>query len=374
MRQAIRSFHICTFAFTTLASISALATVDYNPPVRKHGSKVVTVKAPSGNSSDVDTNNIQNAINGLPSDGGTVVIPAGTYMINALKNIVLNKSNVLVKMSSKTVLKVIPNSSQRYYVFNIRGDVHDVEIDGNGGQILGDRDTHLGKNGGEWGFGITVRGAERVTIRDLKISKMWGDGITITSEGKITSNDLVISNVIADQNRRQGLSVGKSTNVYVYNSQFTNTKGTLPEYGIDIEPDSGGAKYTYIVGCKISGNHGGGLQIYRNSSNTVVTDNLINLNRGPGILAMYAGGGKIARNQIEQNGLHGLEIHANSANFVVNNNYFDNNSTHYTPLNDKDNPYVSFAGYSTKYLVSQHMEITSSLLNLNTVKTNYYQH
>ena len=60
----------------------------------------------------------------------------------------------------------------------------------------------LGKDG-QYGYGIHIgRGAEHVTIYGVTARKMWGDGFIVAG-----AKDVAFCSVIADRNRRQGLSV-----------------------------------------------------------------------------------------------------------------------------------------------------------------------
>ena len=55
-----------------------------------------------------------------------------------------------------------------------------------GGQIVGERDRHLGSTG-QWGHCIGVRGCKRVTVRDIRLSKGWGDGISVGASNGTTT-------------------------------------------------------------------------------------------------------------------------------------------------------------------------------------------
>ena len=61
---------------------------------------------------------------------------------------------------------------------------------------------------------------------------MWGDGFYVQSAKNVT-----FCSVVADHNRRQGLSVIEVDRLEVMNSVFSNTQGTRPSAGIDLEPD-----------------------------------------------------------------------------------------------------------------------------------------
>jgi len=62
--------------------------------------------------------------------------------------------------------------------------------------------------------------------------EMWGDGFYLSSAKGVT-----FCSVISDHNRRQGLSVIDVDGLEVVNSVFSNTQGTRPMAGIDLEPD-----------------------------------------------------------------------------------------------------------------------------------------
>jgi len=128
------------------------------------------------------------------------------------------------------VVKAIPNDSEHYSVLRI-ANVSNVAVIG--GTLEGDRNQHSGKDG-EWGMGIWIgEGAEHVTISGVAALKMWGDGFYIKG-----ANDVRLCSVVAENNRRQGLSIIQVNGLEIRNSTFKNTHGTRPSAGIDIEPDN----------------------------------------------------------------------------------------------------------------------------------------
>ena len=139
------------------------------------------------------------------------------------------KSDMTLKLANDAVLKAFPNDSRKYAVLSI-ADVSNVTVVG--GTLEGDRTEHKGKDG-EAGMGIRIdHGAKRVTVSGVTARKMWGDGFYV--EG---AKDTKFCDVIADNNRRQGLSIVEADGVLVTNSVFKNTHGTRPSAGIDLEPD-----------------------------------------------------------------------------------------------------------------------------------------
>ena len=199
----------------------------------------VTHKGAKGDGQTDDTAAIQAAIDEIAGTGGTVFVPNGTYMVNAVgKTRLALKSDMTLKLSKDATLKAIPNDSEKYSVLGISG-VSNVTV--TGGTLEGDREEHKGKSG-TWGMGILInRGASHITISGLIAKKMWGDGFYV-----LGAKDVKFCSVIADNNRRQGLSVIDAEGLVVLNSIFKNTRGTRPSAGIDFEPNDGEQKVTDV--------------------------------------------------------------------------------------------------------------------------------
>lgn len=270
-----------------------------------------------------DTRAFQIAIDGLGRSGGVVDVPPGEYLIDPLRSVRL-RSGVHLRLAPGARLVAIANAAERAYVL-LAENVRDVRI--SGGEILGERDRHRGR-GGEWGHGLMIRGSSRVTVRDLRISRCWGDGISIGASGRgegIASTDILIENVACRGNRRQGLTIGRSRRVRVFDSEFSGTQGTKPEYGIDIEPDHpGSARDVRIERCLVRGNRGGGIQAYRRVSDVAIVDCTIEGN-GYGIFVEGAVGGRIADNRISGNRHAGVAIRGRSSGYRIEGNYFRDN-------------------------------------------------
>jgi parallel beta-helix repeat protein len=105
-----------------------------------------------------------------------------------------------------------------------------------GGTIIGERNGHLGTTG-EDGFGIWIKGSTSIRIDGVSVRDCWGDGILIGgSRLNGECRDVTVSNCVSRNNRRQGLSVLGLFGGLIENSEFTDTNGTAPESGIDVEP------------------------------------------------------------------------------------------------------------------------------------------
>ena len=320
-------------ALTGIALPAAAAV--YVPPTRARGSAIRNVKnyGALGNGIHDDTSAFQAAINALPSTGGTVTVPAGTYLLDAVRSVHL-RSLMLLQLDPSAKLVAKPNSADSYNVL-LADVVHDVEIAG--GQIVGERDQHTGTTG-ESGHGIRIRGSSAVTIRDILISQCWGDGITagpkpVYKQPFIYSRDVVVANVVCTGNRRNGLSIGNVIGMKVYDSEFSNTHGTSPQCGIDVEPSQttaiAGYEYNdliWIQNCVMRANASYGINVWKQSRRLTVTKCIIDGNKTCGMVTRgLVGGSSIVGNTISNNMSTGLFIQTGTVDVDISANTSFNN-------------------------------------------------
>lgn len=177
-----------------------------------------------------DTASIQSAMD----NSSTVLIPAGTYMVNAMANeypngaLLANTGNRIL-LDNDAKLKMMTNSLRVYRIIDIN-NVNDVEI--SGGTLEGDRSTHTGSDG-EWGHCIAISGtANNIYIHDIYLKDAWGDGISVGITGSAQTARVHVDNV-----RRNGFSIVGANKFVSTDDIIENTNGTSPQCGVDIEPD-----------------------------------------------------------------------------------------------------------------------------------------
>jgi parallel beta-helix repeat protein len=281
-----------------------------------------------GNGSTNDTAAIQAAVNQVAGTGGTVLVPDGTYMIDAVTHLKL-KSNMTLRMTSRAVLKAIPNNQGGYAIILIERASNLNVI---GGTVQGERAQHTGTTG-ESGMGISIYSSSNVVIEGVTATDNWGDGFYIGrwDARYATNTNLKYCSVIADNNRRQGLSITAVDGAVIKNSIFKNTGGTAPQVGIDLEPDSGDTvKNVRILNSVFTGNRGPGIKLY-NGGGDIVTNITIDGNtvsgntRDWGISALNSTNSTITNNVV-QNNWEGITLRSGTSGFVVNNNIVSQNS------------------------------------------------
>lgn len=273
-----------------------------------------------------DTKAIQAAINQVAETKGTVFIPEGIYAIDALASLNLS-SHMTLMMTAATILKALPNNEENFSVITIR-NVNNVTIVG--GVIQGERQHHQGVQG-EWGHNIAIYNASNVFIEGVTVKDAWGDGLHVADNAK----NITICSVLSDNNRRQGMSIINADRVSIRDSTFQNTHGTLPEAGIDIEPDATLiATNITIQSSQFINNNGAGIMVGGKSTDGskveyVTARNNTIINNGhngyAGIYISHLARGEILQNSIKDNANLGINITEKSRKVTVHDNQVINN-------------------------------------------------
>jgi hypothetical protein len=144
----------------------------------------------------------------------------------------------------------------------------------------------------EWKHCIDVRSSSNVTLRDLYLHDCKGDGLYIgAASGQPANTNFYVENVRSNANHRQGISITNLSGGRFIGFKGTNTSGTAPQFGLDIEPnyDADIVQGISFVGCEFTGNTGGGVQVMLRAAPTLpqrdisFTDCMIEGNTGYGV-------------------------------------------------------------------------------------------
>jgi len=223
-----------------------------------------------GDSTENDTAAAQGAL----SQGGRCVIDSGIYMVDATTRL-YPVSNSVIEFLPGAEFHVITNAADSYAVFQLVDKENVTLINP---VIKGDKDTHTGTTG-EHGLGIRILSSKNIKVFGGKITKCWGDGAYVGAfyEGThVNCENVRFTDVTMDGNRRQGMSVTGLIGGTFERCTFTNTGGTAPESGVDLEPN--GAFVTQdidFINCNTGGNAGGGIELSAvNGSDSAAINNI----------------------------------------------------------------------------------------------------
>jgi hypothetical protein len=200
-----------------------------------------------------DTNVLQTALNNTAANGQTLEIPAGGYNINPVS--FPANSNVFVDAG----VTVTANSGYGDGVRMLNISSSNVTITGASAAVSVFHMRKAEYTSGEQRHCLNIANASNVTINGISCNDSGGDGLYVSYSTNVTVQDSVF-----DNNRRQGSSiVGGVNHIHYLRDHFTNTSGTAPQSGIDIEPNQW---KDFLLDVKIEdsytdGNAGDGLMV-----------------------------------------------------------------------------------------------------------------
>jgi len=117
---------------------------------------------------------------------------------------------------------------------------------------------------GEWRHCLAIVNSSFVSVAGLELNDSGGDGLYLADLG--TNNycrNIHIKDCKMDNNKRQGVSIVSADSVLIEHCEMTNTNGTSPEAGMDLEPDLPAQRITNILvrKCRFTGNNGSGVMV-----------------------------------------------------------------------------------------------------------------
>lgn len=121
-------------------------------------------------------------------------------------------------------------------------------------------DRSTGALAGENSTGIYISaGAKDCLVSNLDINSSHADAIYIAAN-KTESANIVVQDVNIDNCRRNGISITQGYGILIERCNISNTIGTAPEEGIDIEPNVGDTVRDVVIrDVSLSNNRGGGI-------------------------------------------------------------------------------------------------------------------
>ena len=200
-----------------------------------------------------DTNVFQTALNYTAANGEALQIPAGNYNISPISF----PTNSYVIVDPSVTVTATSSYSSSAHMLNV--NAQNVTIIGAGAATSVFHMLKAQYTSGEWRHCLDIENASNVVVSGISCNDSGGDGVYLRASSNVTIEDSIFNN-----NRRQGSSItGQVNHVYYLRDHFTNTNGTAPQSGIDIEPNGPG-DYLFdvnITDCYTDGNAGDGLMV-----------------------------------------------------------------------------------------------------------------
>jgi parallel beta-helix repeat protein len=283
-----------------------------------------------------DTAALQKAVNAVAGTGGTVEIPAGTYLVNPVANSragIRLVSDMTLRLDSGATLKALSTSTSSYRIVLLSG-VQNVSI--TGGSIIGNRDDNTITDTVEDGMGIQVANSQHVVIDHVTVRDCWCDGIYV-SDG---SGDVTLNGVVADNNRRCGAAIVSASGMVVRGCTFKGTTGMMENgvwangEGVDVEPNLGGTvQDIQFLENTFTQNAAAGLTFGPANANMattfvincVIDGNTVSSNGDAakgmyGICGSSTGGHRILNNTVANNYGIGISLYGQASNILIQGN------------------------------------------------------
>ena len=239
-----------------------------------------------------NTKAIQNALDAVPTTGGMVVIPAGTWMfgstdqMTSTTEVLSIKSKTVLHLCAGATLKLVeygkaPNNKTVFIGGKNKGkNVTDVVIEGEGETSIidgqGARWWLARENGETFNPGAMIRfeQGKHFLLRNFKIQNTPGVNITISNSGKAshaTIHDVTISEPSSEAGKGKashntdGISIW-GPYVNIYNCNISN--------GDDNVVCDNDAQYIHVWNCDFGTGHGASIGSYTENIKHVWFDNI----------------------------------------------------------------------------------------------------
>jgi hypothetical protein len=211
-----------------------------------------------------DTSVLQSALNTTAAHGQVLRVPAGSYNISPISF----PNNSQLALDAGVTITANPGYGTLDKMLNIKSQ--NVTITGAGATSVifkmrkSEYAAEHARDGSEYRHCLDIEGASDVTVTGISCNQSGGDGLYIGYGAQNQpSQNVTVSDSIFDQNFRQGWSLISGQHIFVYRCHFTNTNGTNPEAGIDIEPNTpfGVVADVHIEDSFTTGNAGPGFKL-----------------------------------------------------------------------------------------------------------------
>lgn len=214
------------------------------------------------------TNSTAAFVNAINSANDTIIIDlqASDWMINSTNFDTLQNKTIIFENGVNVV--ATPGAFNYIYATLMTFyEANNIKIIGYGATFKMQKAEYIALNNSEYRHCIQLISCSNISVYGLKLMDSGGDGIMLSNYTGIAyqryCENVLLKDLWCDNNYRQGISIGSVQHLRVENCWFTNTVGTAPQGGVDIEPNHPYERLIDIVfdKCRFTGNAGGGILI-----------------------------------------------------------------------------------------------------------------
>jgi hypothetical protein len=223
-----------------------------------------------------DFASIQDALDSLPDEGGTVVVPAGVYTL--AKKIKLASNVELRGEGMQETVLVLADGANDHLISNsslIKGNtditIRDIGLRGNSAHQS------------DWSFGVRLTNVTHSLVVNVESVDFWTDGFYLGYNAFNGARNIRVSGCRAANNRRYGLAIKHGTGVLVDGCTFEGNgfagEGAAVKLGPDQERQAIGNR---IIGNRAVGNYSGFVLFEALGYGSRVVDNVLCKNDAEG--------------------------------------------------------------------------------------------
>jgi hypothetical protein len=206
--------------------------------------------------------------NAIRSSADTIIVDlqSGDWKVGPSKFTDLQNKTIIFQpgVILKAKLGAFPNNGD-CLINLVRAN--NIKIMGYGATLQMQKTEYAALADGEWRHCLAINNCNDVEVYGLSIKDSGGDGLYVSGDTwygtQLYSENILLKDIWCDNNYRQGISVISAQHLHVQNCWFTNTNGTLPMSGVDLEPDKRFHRMVDVVfeKCRFTGNSGNGIQL-----------------------------------------------------------------------------------------------------------------
>jgi len=184
----------------------------------------------------------------IQSGAATVVVPKmdSDWIVTPIR-LTQNNQTILFEEGVTVRAKAGEFHARHSRLFNAQ-DRENLTLIGYGATLAMRREDYLKEpyTPGEHRHALGLMGCRNVKVLGLTLRDSGGDGIYIGRGPQGAGKNILIRHVTCDANHRQGISVITVRNLWIDQCVLSNTRGTRPMAGIDLEPNRGDEPLTNI--------------------------------------------------------------------------------------------------------------------------------